>query len=240
MIYNMRQFHSDPKWQVLEEMDKESLFVNRTFFYGKDKCHKIKLDSKLIKNYEGYLLIDRDIKSIVVWLKLLKDHLYKLYGKKNSKVPILRIANNEELPELTKALYVSCLTIYGKLFNRSEGRNAKLECKIFAGHNKFLSFHNELMEQRHNFAAHSGKVKIENANVYLVLDPVQGRNEPLIISDAVQPDSPYLENIELFQSLISFLKTKVDEKLVKSYNKLNSNISEMGIDFWYSFINHES
>jgi hypothetical protein len=231
----MRQFNKDPKWEVLEETDKDSNFIKRTFFYNKEKCHKIKLESKFIKNYEGYLLISRDIESIMIWLNLLKEYIIKIYGDKVPDIPRIRVEGKEASYELTKALYIASITIYGKLFTKAQGRNAKLEDKIFIGCNEFLSFHKELMEQRHNFAAHSGKVKIENANVYLVLDPKKGRNDPLIISDAVQPESLYVEDIELFQKLISFLKTKVDERVKKIYHNLSSNIAEKGLDFWYSY-----
>jgi hypothetical protein len=233
----MSSFLENPCWDVKEKVDKDGVFVEYEYFYKQIKCHKEKLDSKLIKNYEGYILIERDIRNIDVWLRLLLEYLHKIYGDKIPKIPRTRTKGKEDLHDIIKALFISSITIYGKLFTKSNGRNAKLEKEILKDNFELIKFHEKLMEQRHNFAAHSGNLKMEGVFVYLLIDPIRERKTiPEIVREIFQPDSPSLEEIEIFRRLINFISIQVNNKLSEIYNRINSNILKKGEELWHSLI----
>ena len=222
----MNVFKDNPNWKAKEKIDKVKGFVGYEYYYKNNKCHKVKLDSVKIRNFKGYLLIHRDIRNIDTWLNLLNKHLYELYGDK-IPLPNIRIKEKENVYDTIKSLFISSVTMYGKLFVKAEGRLVKLEKQIFGNNSELLGYHETIMKYRHNFTAHSGATKTEGVIVYLLIDSIKDRDTlPIIVKEIYQPDYPAHEEIINFQKLIQFLKEKVDRKTDKLFARIYQSILE--------------
>lgn len=168
----------------------ETLDVNNTlrgirkYFYKNKQAYRITLDSKLAKQLAGYALIEKDLRSTLVWLQAI-DGI-----QADIQINGSLIAHDREKYNLVKGLYVASLVFYGKCFSQCEGRNARLNQKNID--KKFVELHNEIIKQRNNFGAHSGAEKIELATVALVFP--QQKNAYHIFDIFTELDQPDVLN----------------------------------------------
>jgi hypothetical protein len=193
------------------------------YFYLDKRAPVVKLgEEKLIKQYAGYTLIEKDLRSILVWL----DEIEKIDPQ-----PFTRY-ENPKLMDLVKGHFVSALTFYGKCFTTSKGRGLKYDRTDIPEENRLA--HDAIMNMRHNFTAHSG-IGFESVKVSLVLHPdINSNLKPELYSELKQPDfNPDL--IKKMIEIVKFLQKKSLEKRKTAGEKfLNEIVAPENKLNWYA------
>ncbi|EOQ71210.1 hypothetical protein [Acinetobacter pittii] len=199
----------------------------RKYFYKNKPAYRITLNSKLAQQLAGYALIEKDLRSTIIWLETIE--------KMQEGIKIVKggsISNDREKFNVIKGLYVASLIFYGKCFTKCEGRNAQLSHKNVD--EKFIKLHMEIMKQRHNFAAHSGAEKIESVKVSLVFP--QQRNAHHIFDIFTELDQPDVFNLIEDLKFIELVRHQYDiaRKKINELRQLiiERDLKEKNIDEW--------
>ncbi|EJD6400491.1 hypothetical protein M0H77_RS09960 [Providencia rettgeri] len=219
--------HKSNGSSILEEK-KGAGHKNTYYLYG-EKAPHVYLEHHLCNQYSAYRLIEKDIRSVLSWLKTMHEII--------STEEFISRATTPEKMDLIKALFVSSVTFYGKCFTKCEGRRIKLEEKNFVDE-KHKEIHSSIMDIRHNLAAHSGKAGYEKARVALVLHPRGLDIKPMLFAEMMQAnyitDKGDIENDEFYQLALS-LQTKLLEKITFLDEKiLNEVVRPKGLEYWYA------
>lgn len=223
---------TDDEYTVTEALDQSTGVVHRLYSYRRKRCHRVKLTGKIAAQLAGYTLIEKDLRSASAWL----DEINGL----NSDDPRIRgeqygRGKDRKKYLLIKGLFVAALTFYGKCFSKCEGRPVKLERANLD--DKFLELHDECMEYRHNFAAHSGAASLEYVEVALVMPRKRKASIlPQIYTELFQPDLMLPDHgqatmNELFEHVREIAQTKRDRLAMKI---LKDEVLPKGIDYWLS------
>jgi hypothetical protein len=223
-------FQDDPNWKFREHVSPNGERTN-TYYYKNRKCHRFTLNSKLTNQLAGYSLIEKDLRNIKSWLSEILPYL------KTHKISRPQISPNREQFNLVKGLFVSAVTFYGKCFTQCDGRKTKLH-KTDIKDDKLKEQHDEIMNFRHNFTAHSGEEKFEHAVISLVLDTKKSRNTlPQIVREVTQPDTIGVSDIDDFFELLEYLQNFVLEKMNKIQHKIyEEEVLAKGPEYWYKKI----
>lgn len=165
-------------------VDPSSGKTHRIYTYKRRPCCRIVLDSHLCRQLEGYVLIEKDLRSVLVWLEEIK--------KRDNESPALKgnffgNGQDRENYNLIKGLFVAALTFYGKCFSRCDGRPVKLERAQLDA--KYRELHDLCISYRHNFAAHSGAEKLEHVTIAVVYPTKYKTKVPFkLYKELHQPD----------------------------------------------------
>ncbi|WP_272682775.1 hypothetical protein [Providencia sp. PROV119] len=210
------------------EIKKGTTRENTYYLHG-EKAPHVYLEHHLCNQYSAYRLIEKDIRSILSWLKTMHEII--------SSEEFISRATTPEKMDLIKALFISSVTFYGKCFTRCEGRRIKLEEKNFVDE-KYKEIHSSIMDIRHNLAAHSGKAGYEKARVALILHPRGLDIKPELFVEMMQAnyitDKGDIENDEFYQLALS-LQNKLIEKITILDEKiLNEVVRPKGQEYWYT------
>lgn len=154
---------ADDKFEVREYLDRFTGKAYRIYTYKRRPCVRIPLTSRLAEQLAGYTMIEKDLRSASTWLDEIEARHVEGWNEKKKSFGRARDRDNYNL---VKGLFVAVLTFYGKCFSRCEGRPVKLERTQLA--TRFHRLHDDCIEYRHNFAAHSGAKRIEHVEVALV------------------------------------------------------------------------
>ncbi|AJZ97262.1 hypothetical protein PFLUOLIPICF7_19105 [Pseudomonas simiae] len=208
-------------WSQIFFIDKVSGRKYRIYKFRGKSCKRTILNSKICNQIAGYALIQKDLKSAIVWMKEV--------GKIQAGLPELdgeyHYGRNRESYDIIKGLFVASLTFYGKCFSRCDGRPVKVE-RIHLDE-KFHELHDLGISYRHNFAAHSGAEKVEMARVVLVTPEKlkKGREVQFkIFAEIEQPDLIWHKEdveigwVELFEHVREYVIKKgqaLHDKVVK-------------------------
>ncbi|KUM53700.1 hypothetical protein [Rheinheimera sp. EpRS3] len=217
------------KFTVLEP--ETQTFYNR-YYYKRILAHRVVIDTPKAKALAAYTLIEKDLRSVLVWLYEIRGLLADdkvIAGKKGSQ----KTAHDRTRYNLIKGLFVASLTFYAKCFTSCEGRRIKLEKKNLS--DDFQKDHDSIMEMRHNFAAHSGAKQVEKVHVVLALDSKKRKGAvPFITRELGQPDSYNLDSTLEFIALALHVKEFVDLKVDTLNEKLlKDDILTKPPEYWY-------
>lgn len=181
---------------------------------------------KLTRQYAGYTLIEKDLRSTLVWLKEIQA----------SDIEPLERYKNPRKMDLIKAYFVAAITFYGKCFTLSEGRRLKFDRTDVPEEHRKL--HDLAMKTRHNLTAHSGE-GFENARVSLVLHPTMESNmKPELYTELLQPD--YFEPIGSMISLVEAMQKIALQKRDKVGDKIMEDVVwPKGKLFWYTHARYD-
>jgi hypothetical protein len=218
-------------WNAKEVIDQTTGKVHRLYTYKRKPCFRRVLNSHLAKQLAGYVLIEKDLRTVGVWLNEL-DSLHT--DGPTRKGEHYKKGIDREKYNIVKGLFVAALTFYGKCFSKCEGRPVKLERAQLD--KKFLILHDECISYRHNFAAHSGAAKLEYVEIAVVFPqkPKLGTG-PKIYRELFQPDfiSPSSPDDVSFNALVEHVKTIVDAKINRLHEKImKEEVLPMGFDYW--------
>ncbi len=213
-------------WAVREFVDQSTGKIHRRYSFRGKPCKRVTLRSRLCDQLAGYALIEKDLRSALVWLRKI-DELHKTPGDGSAKY---HIHGDREVYNIVKGLFVAALTFYGKGFSKCEGRPVKLERVQLD--EKYRDVHDVAMSFRHNFAAHSGALRLESVTIALVgLEKSKhGRQRPVnLYTELFQPDLQWTSDkeeiwyLQLFeharevaQKKIKFLTAKIMEEEVNA------------------------
>lgn len=220
--------HDD--WTVKEVVEPKSGKTHRLYWYKGKICKRIPLDSHLARQMAGYVLIEKDMRSVGVWLKEI-DRI--LIDDPKHKIGQHKFAENREKYNIVKGLFVAALTFYGKSFSKCEGRPVKLERGQLDP--TFHNLHDDCMAFRHNFAAHSGAKKIERAEIALVLPPKHKSNgPPKLYREMTQPDFSYsTEGEKTFAALAEHARSIAYTKMERLNDKImQEDVLPKGYEYW--------
>ncbi|MFJ2676844.1 hypothetical protein [Pseudomonas sivasensis] len=210
-------------WSHIDYVDKGTGKFYRIYKFKNKPCKSVYLKSRFSEHLAGYALIEKDIRSALIWLRKIKDLVGDLDEKKDGA---FKVARDREIYSIVKGLFVASLTFYGKGFSKCDGRPVKLE-RIQLDE-KFTEIHDIAMSYRHNFAAHSGAKRLEFASVALVI-PAKvkyGKDLPMnLYTEINQPDLLWHGNggevgfIQLFEHVQAVVKGKIKWLTEKIYNE---------------------
>lgn len=210
---------ADNKFKVKEYVDGHTGKAYRIYTYDRRPCVRVQLTSRLVMQLAGYTMIEKDLRSALTWL----DEIEKRHDERSTeKMESFGMAKDRENYNLIKGLFVATLTFYGKCFSKCEGRPVKLERAQLDP--RFHKLHDDCIEYRHNFAAHSGAKNIEHVEVVLVY-PKKYKKEVnfMIFREIHQPDVFWPKDgeaslLDLFEHAREKALTKIDlltEKIKK-------------------------
>ena len=198
-------------------LDRVTGKAYRTYSYKRRPCKRIELRSRLVDQLAGYTLMEKDLRSVAIWLKEIE----KLHtdGPKR-KTESFHNSQDREKYNLIKGLFVAALTFYGKCFTKCEGRPVKLERAQLDA--LFHEIHDSSISLRHNFAAHSGARRIEHVEIALVFPDRPTSTSPFqIFRELHQPDLFWPEPPDkTLHDLVAHVKQIVDAKITRLSEKV--------------------
>ncbi|MFJ2319244.1 hypothetical protein [Pseudomonas sp. NPDC087817] len=215
------------EWSHKFSVDSKSGKKYRIYKYKGRPCKRVILDSKICDQMAGYALIQKDLKSAIVWMKeidRIRSSLPKVDGE-------FHFGQERESYDIVKGLFVASLTFYGKCFSKCDGRPVKLERRQLD--ERYHELHDIGISYRHNFAAHSGAEKLETARVVLIAPEKirEGTRTPyMMLSEIEQPDLVWNNGdegvswIELFDYVRNMVLKKgqlLNDKVVKDVVEAN-------------------
>lgn len=219
-------------WSKHTVLDPDNQTFYNRYFYKRVKAKRVVIETPKANVLGAYTLIEKDLRSVLVWLHEIKDLLAGdevTAGKKGSQ----KTAHDRTRYNLIKGLFVASLTFYAKCFATCEGRKVKLEKKNLS--DEFQIHHESIMDIRHNFAAHSGAKQVEKVHVVMALDSKRRKGAvPFLTRELGQPDSYSLESTEEFILLVNHVKEFVDKKVDTLNEKvLKEDILTKPVEYWY-------
>ncbi|HGH0372884.1 TPA: hypothetical protein ACQ340_000855 [Yersinia enterocolitica] len=208
-------------WTIKEILHPEYDGHNHYYYLGR-RAPVVKVgEEKILKQYAGYTLIEKDLRSILVWLEEIE---------KINPGPFARYENPQQM-DLVKGYFVAALTFYGKCFSESKGRGIKYDRSNIP--EKYRKTHDIIITMRNNFTAHSG-VGFENVKISLVLHPdINSNMEPKLYTELRQPDF-IGDLIEEMVLIVKTLQNDTRKKRTAVGNKfLTEVVRPYGKLFWY-------
>lgn len=165
-------------------LDKQTGKVHRKYSFKRKPCNSLVLDSPRVKQLAGYTLIDKDLRSCLLWL----DEIDRRHDEgPTDKQQTYSHGKDRGNYVLIKGLFVALLTFYAKCFTRCEGRRVKLERSHLDA--RFHGIHDTNMMYRHNFAAHSGAARVERVQIVAAYStPKKGKLYVKLYRELEQPD----------------------------------------------------
>lgn len=215
-------------------LEKRSGKIHRIYTYDGKPCRRFELTGKVVNQLRGYLLIEKDLRNVISWLEQLDEEMRaaSLGSQRGEKLWMTNPDRRQGLQN--KALFVAALTFYAKGYTKCDGRPVKMEREQLDA--KFRVLHDECMRFRHNFAAHSGRDRIEYVQTVLVLPQKSKRPVmPQIFKELLQPEVALpmdgeLEMLDLCQHAKTVIQKKIDSLLQKV---LKDEVLSKGWDHWY-------
>ncbi|WP_321902937.1 hypothetical protein [Paraburkholderia tropica] len=207
---------------------------------GVPECHyllsgalvaKVRLKGNLAEQMSGLALIEKDLSCAKGWAQKAQNLGARCRGNQPDDAVFIRVVD-EELSDEAKAFFVASLTFYGKAFAEGLGRRAQLQRDWLSS--EFREIHDYFINFRHNFAAHSGKAKLENASTHLLLIPVE--NERVLLQPAstrLQPSFAKTGQHENdFVKLLDHAISVVQGRHYAAGKRLMAVVNEKPIAFW--------
>ena len=216
-------------WNAIQFMAPDGqLFTKYT--YKRKPAPSVELNSQIAIQLAGYDLIEKDLSSVLEWLAAIQE----LASEQTPGFVGHQIGVDRSRCDLVKGLYVAALTFYGKCFTACKGRRIQLNRNMMdLG---YRPAHDQIMQLRHNFAAHSGAEKWEEVRVVLVLHPKKhSGTPPRIYRELKQLDqNTALAGDISFGDVVEHIRDRVLKKLELLNEKImDDEILPKGQDFWY-------
>lgn len=221
-----------PGLQVERFLDPKTGVADVHYLWKGVLVPKVLLTGKIANQISGLALIQKDLANAKRWVQ----QAYDLTSKEHAAAPdgtVYLHSQDRTLFDDAKAFFVAGLTFYGKAFTEAAGRNAQMQRDWLA--EEFRSLHDYYMDFRHNFAAHSGDLKLEHSRSYLLLIPERGGTSLRLGTIRLQPDVAGAEEQEAsFLSLLDHAISIVNEKYFEAGKRLIEAAVTRPQAFWYS------
>lgn len=218
-------------WSKRTILEPDTGRAYNKYFYKRNPAYRVEVDTPKAKVLAGYGLIEKDLRSAIIWLESIKDILKSDKNFTDPKGHIKSTYDREKF-NLVKGLFVAALTFYGKCFSQCEGRKVKLEKSNLD--EKYHKEHDNAMSFRHNFAAHSGAKKLEFSTVVVVLDKKK-KSLPYFTRELAQPDTFCSDDLSELIGLFLQAKEFTDRKLMILSEKVyKEDVISKGNEYWYN------
>ncbi len=220
----------DGHWSKRTVFDQKTGIWYNKYFYKRKPAHRILLDTPKSKTLAGYILIEKDLRSAIIWLEEIIELLSEDENF-HEDMNFVQTAYDRKKFNILKGLFVSALTFYAKSFAACEGRKVKLERSNLD--EDYKKVHDNAMEYRHNFAAHSGAKKIEFVRIVLVLDQKR-KAQPYLVKELGQPDTFGFNEMHELCKLFKYVRSLVNQKINALTGKImKEDIFSRGTEYWY-------
>lgn len=192
---------------------------------------KVRLGGKAAEQASGLSLIQKDLAVSKQWMEQARSITEQALGTVETGTKYV-YAQDRGLYNTVKALFVASLAFYAKAFTEAAGRKAQMQRDWLD--EEFREQHDYYMNLRHNFAAHSGDLKVEYADSYLLLVPETKRQTALqLATNRVQPDLINTrEEGETFVALVDHAIVKVSARYNQAAHALMDAASTKTHTFW--------
>lgn len=175
---------------------------------------RIPLKGRFVEQYVSLQLLDKDLRNVIGWEGLIK----KIYDDLNEEQHFIQPDLEKNL--LLKSLFISKVITYGKCFTEAKGRRFTLQRNNVPEQCRDL--HDEIMNVRHNFAAHKGEYEYDQGGLALILPGTKKKRYYHIFSELHQINYGTNEKdnarfLQLYDSLRDFVKGKQDKLIEKIY-----------------------
>lgn len=217
----MRQEAKVPQLQVEHYIDQSTGEPSARFLWNGLLLQAIEVTGKNISRLAGLTLIDKDLNNAKKWFEKAKA-LASTQDNLEASSDTYITSSNREVFDDVKAYFVAAVTFYGKAFTEANGRNAKMQTDWLDA--EFRSAHLELMDFRHNFAAHSGDMKLEKVRTRVLLIPTAEGFQPRLHHQRFQPDSTFHSSSG--KSYIDLISHAIDV-VTKRHNKLKDQLGHI-------------
>jgi len=218
-------------WKTFKILEPDTGKFYCRYEYRRKPALRVEIDTPKARSLNGYLLIEKDLRNTLIWLKQIKVTL-DLHESTNKQKGHMA-SGDREIFDTVKGLFVAALTFYGKCFSTCKGRKLKLDKKIIA--EKYKDTHSYMIQMRNNFAAHSGEIKVETARVVLALDKNKRKNTfPHIAKEVYQPDTCSFEDVTDCIASVNHLHVHVNGKIDTLVEKImKDDVFGEGLNQWY-------
>lgn len=160
-----------------------------------------------------YVIVDGRIAGQVTALYSVQGDLLEVQEMINF------LQKNRVIPMVVKAsMYKAIVTQYAKCFTHAKGRKLKLEGKsVFKMQKELLEIHNEVMNMRHNYIAHSGAGKYEYGAMVAHLNP--DPSNPLLVG-SIYAELKFMDHsrklagyADLCKNALEYVNSKIEKLL---------------------------
>lgn len=193
---------------------------------------KVLLTGKIANQISGLALIRKDLNNAKRWVQ----RAYDLTSEERAAAPedtFYQHSEDRSRLDDAKAFFVAGLTFYGKAFTEAAGRNAQVQRDWLSL--EFRDLHDHYMDFRHNFAAHSGDLKLEQSRSYLLLIPERGGATLRLGTFRMQPDVAGTKKQEAsFISLLDHVMSVVSDRYFEAAKRLIEAAATRPLAFLYA------
>jgi hypothetical protein len=189
----------------------------------------VKLSGAVAERLSGLALIEKDLKNSLKWISRAQI----LVGSVGPFKPDAQYVQglDREVFDDVKAFFVAALSFYAKAFTEANGRRAQMTRDWLAP--EFRSTHDFYMEMRHNFAAHSGDQKVEEASTHVLLVPDGQNYRVRLHTNRNQPDLALADfNGKTFTALIENAIGIVTQRFNDLAVKVGETVVSIGLGSW--------
>lgn len=194
--------------------------MSRIYLHRGVVLPKVILSGNVAEQMKSFKSIDKDLRNILSWISQINE-IFLIENYDQNFYPSMHDSN----AAIAKGLFIAILSVYGRCFTQANGRKFTLDKKHVP--EKYKSLHDELMDARHNFAAHKGDFEGDNCQIVMTVSGNAKRIRSLIFSETQQPyfsqdlitNSDGNEMIGLCEELRKVVNDKYDEIC----NRINHN-----------------
>ena len=177
----------------------------------------------------GLSLIEKDLRNALKWLKRAEMIARNSLPSDGTHTHVA--ATDREAFDDVKAFFVAALTFYAKAFTEANGRKAQMQRDWLK--KEFRAIHDHYMGLRHNFAAHSGDMKIEDTSTHVLLIPDAGGYRVRLHTNRMQPDIAFHEeNGKDFSMLIEHAIEVITQRSSDSSQKIGDAVMSKDLSYW--------
>lgn len=219
-----RRLISDtPDWTIEEKINSTTGNAVRHYYFKRHLAVRIALTSNAARRVSGLNLIEKDLRTIKIWSRMLRKELEHFGATPDSDEVIGFMPQGDEF-YVSRALYVSILATYGKMFTQAKGRGISLKRDWVP--DSHIETHDTVMKERHTFAAHSGEGSNEMCGIVLAIDySPKNRTEPRIFSELRQPTVMTLSMLASLDALVDALHERVIDRLERAVEHLYEEVT---------------
>lgn len=213
--------------KIYDEITKDKIFGKLLKILPKNSSVLDK-NNKCVDQYLQYCSIENDLEFLRITLKKLLEIRYIDYT-------FIEESEFYDDPNLLvkRSLFISLVTTYCRCFNYSKGRK-KLDINFIKkqkveGYQELMDLHQEIINIRNKFIAHSDDIHLENILAYIEFE--YGKKEIFSKITYAYSGAYSFNEDELFllQRLINLLLENVHKKMKKACDKIVEDITKEGL-----------
>lgn len=220
-------------WECKSYIDKTTDRIHFRYIHKRKTAPHVTVETPIARKLAGYTLIERDLRTVKTWLEMADSLNKREIDESTTGTQLL--TGDEDNDLIVKALFVAAFVFYGKCFAQAKGRKVKLEKEQLPI--ELQTTHDEIIQLRNNYAAHSGEIPFEFCVINLVFYPRKKHKSksPFLLRESIQTQSLHSHPddvhgfIHLVEHLLCLVRDKLESLNAKVFEK---EIHGKGLEFW--------